>query len=169
MVSLLLPSLITCGGGGGEGWIEEGWGGEKEGGGGKGEERMDVCMEGEGEGKGGRERRREGMDGWMDGWREGTGGWKGGKGEEGMDKYACTHAHMHTHTCMHAPMHTHTSSSSASEICGVGRISLLHFLASLALQREGHTFTSRHTRLADSMYVHMYTLYSTYVQYVHNV
>ena len=69
---------------------------------------MDVCMEGEGEGKGGRERRREGMDGWMDGWREGTGGWKGGKGEEGMDKYACTHAHMHTrtHACMHPCTHT---------------------------------------------------------------
>ena len=105
--------------------------------------------------------------GWMDGWMEGGNRRVEGREGGGGDGQVCMHAwtHAHTHTCMHAPMHTHTSSSSASEICGVGRISLLLFLASLALPREGHTFTSRHTRLADSMlpmYLHTYTGIGSY-------
>ena len=101
----------------------------------------------------------------MKGWRERTGGWKGGKGEEGLDKHARMHARMHAH------MNTHTSSSSASEICGVGRISLLLFLASLALHREGHTFTLCHTSLqTQCVYVRMYVhTHCTVNMYVRNV
>ena len=167
MVSLLLPSLITCGGGGGEGWIEGGWGGEKEGGGGKGEERMDVCMEGEGEGKGGRERRREGMDGWREGEREQEGG-REGRGRRGWTSmharmHTCTHTHMHA--CTHA--HTHLLQFSIRDLWS-GKNQLAPFLGIIGPAERGtHFHLTPHQTCR--LHVHMYTLYSTYVQYVHNV
>ena len=134
---------------------------KRKGGGGKGEERMDVCMEGEGEGKGGRERRRKGMDGWREGGNGRVEGREGGGGDGQVCMHACTHA------CMHPCTHTHLLQFSIRDLWS-RKNQLAPFLGIIGPAERGtHFHLTPHQTCR--LHVCTNTLYSSYVQYVHNV